>query len=568
MRIQCFFRLTPLSGLLLSLAACSGGGGGGAAEEGTEPGTATAEPVALIQGANRLFDPVNVDTAAAPIKFLSDTPATFIGASLHAALENAPATGELTYDWSYASGGGANPVFFITDTNYVECGGLTCGADVHAEFEPPAEIQLKVLHNGTEIASTTRSFVGEDALPVAAISHSGELYETVDTGTRIDLSGRKSHDTQWRMLGSYAWALITTPQGSTASLSGTAGMTSSFTPDLPGDYVVKLTVTNSDGSQSATDELTITAIEPTGTPRLLAATEVHSPSIDPVVAATPYHVYPYLAYSSVPVTINEKTGRTITLKGVERELSVNPAGTLYRYALDSKPAGSSAVLRCSDASACTGDNDDPDRTLVLDVPGLYEARLVRVNGGATSKPALVTIVATGPDANAAPNLGEAEVSNEPIECASKEILFPWAVDPDGDELFFDFRLSYDGYNAYTGFGWYKYASVQDSARTSFNYTQFRTDTAGQYFATVMVRDKSPIYQSNYSFNYSQPLFVLLDVAATELADPACYSDSISGTGINDFYASSTDSMTESSSSTCQAGSACVDFVVNRALWGF
>jgi len=63
------------------------------------------------------------------------------------------------------------------------------------------------------------------------------------------------------LLTSYIWALASKPIGSLSTIANGDSVLAELTPDLPGVYTIKLTV--SDGSDSSIDEIQITAIDPT-----------------------------------------------------------------------------------------------------------------------------------------------------------------------------------------------------------------------------------------------------------------------------------------------------------------
>ena len=74
--------------------------------------------------------------------------------------------------------------------------------------------------------------------PIAVIT--GDLSDLVIGGT-INLDGISSSDANGDLL-SYTWSLVSTPTGSTTSLSNNQGVTTSLTPDVAGPYVVNLVV--------------------------------------------------------------------------------------------------------------------------------------------------------------------------------------------------------------------------------------------------------------------------------------------------------------------------------------
>lgn len=73
----------------------------------------------------------------------------------------------------------------------------------------------------------------------------------------LDASGSTGGTPQ--QLG-YAWALVAAPEGSTAAISGPNLRIASFTPDLPGEYEFRLTVSR--GNQSDTATATTSVVPP------------------------------------------------------------------------------------------------------------------------------------------------------------------------------------------------------------------------------------------------------------------------------------------------------------------
>lgn len=66
---------------------------------------------------------------------------------------------------------------------------------------------------------------------------------TVFVGQQVNLSGSSSHDPSNLPL-SYNWQMVAAPQGSTATLTDATTVYPKFTVDLPGTYIVMLTVAN------------------------------------------------------------------------------------------------------------------------------------------------------------------------------------------------------------------------------------------------------------------------------------------------------------------------------------
>lgn len=78
---------------------------------------------------------------------------------------------------------------------------------------------------------------------------------TVGVGVQVELDGSNSSTTEGTL--TYLWEFDSTPSGSSAAIQNATTVNPTFTPDVEGDYTVKLTVSN--GSSSANDKVTVTA---------------------------------------------------------------------------------------------------------------------------------------------------------------------------------------------------------------------------------------------------------------------------------------------------------------------
>ena len=100
-----------------------------------------------------------------------------------------------------------------------------------------------------------RTFVALSRAPTA----NAGIDQTVRPGTTVNLDGSGSYDdnTETPVL-QYAWSLVSVPDGSAVTaLDGAKSITASFTPDLSGNYVVQLIVTDQDGLSSSPSLVTI-----------------------------------------------------------------------------------------------------------------------------------------------------------------------------------------------------------------------------------------------------------------------------------------------------------------------
>jgi len=103
---------------------------------------------------------------------------------------------------------------------------------------------------------------GEDRLTVTAVDGNSAPMavagpdQDIAVNRSATLNGRNSSDADGDSL-SYAWRIVGRPQGSTASLSNENSVSPELMPDLVGDYVVELAV--SDGQENSTDRVVISA---------------------------------------------------------------------------------------------------------------------------------------------------------------------------------------------------------------------------------------------------------------------------------------------------------------------
>jgi F0F1-type ATP synthase epsilon subunit len=206
--------------------------------------------------------------------------------------------------------------------------------------------ELVVNDGAADSAPDTVTITVDSGAPTA---DAGPDQADVSQGATVTLDGSASSDPDGDPL-TYAWTLITVPDGSTAVLSDATVVGPTFVADLAGSYVAELVV--SDGTfDSAPDRVTITV-------------DSEAPTAD-----------------AGPDQSGVSQGATVALDGSG---SSDPTGDplTYAWTLTSIPVGSAAVL--SDATAV-------GPTFVVDLAGSYVAELVVNDGTFDSEPDTVTV---------------------------------------------------------------------------------------------------------------------------------------------------------------------------------
>jgi len=179
------------------------------------------------------------------------------------------------------------------------------------------------------------------------------------TGAPVTLHGGGSYDPLGGSL-SFQWSLTGKPALSGLWIGTPTGADLTLTPDVGGAYTVQLAVTSSGG-------------------------------------ATSYQSVTFTVQNQQPLAIVDRTGVTALAGqtvGVSAAASYSPSGNplTFLWSLDARPAGSSASIASTNASALS---------FTPDVAGSYTASLM-VSDGPFSSVAVVTVVALSPTADTMP----------------------------------------------------------------------------------------------------------------------------------------------------------------------
>jgi hypothetical protein len=216
-----------------------------------------------------------------------------------------------------------------------------------------------VVHDGT-VPSTadTVTIVTTNSAPVA----NAGMDQSTFVGHTVDLDGSGSTDADGDPL-TYAWSLISVPEGSTASLSDLMAVAPSFVADIAGTYIVQLIVSEPNAT-SAPDTVTITTRN---------SAPVANAGPDQTVVA----------------------GQTVFLDG-SGSSDVDGDPLTYQWSLTTVPAGSTTVLVNPTGAA---------PSFMVDTIGTFVVQLMVNDGTVNSAPDTVTVNTTNsaPVANAGPD---------------------------------------------------------------------------------------------------------------------------------------------------------------------
>jgi len=304
--------------LLLIGAGCGGGGGS----------TAAVSQIPTADAGTSRTVPVNV-----PVQ-------------LDGSKSASPNGGLLTYQWTLQS----RP---LGSTSL-----LNNGTVVNPTLTPDTTGQY-VLHlavnDGVSDSAVSSVTITAVAVNIAPVADAGPDRIVMLGIPFVSLDGSGSDDANGDPI-TYSWRVISIPAGSGAALQPLSNVQPDFTPDLVGNYIFGLTVTDNNAASSGEDTVTVT---------------VNVGNVPPVADAGPDQ--------------NVATGAPVALDGSGSD-DPNPADLLtYSWSMVSRPSGSGATL--SDPLAA-------QTTFTADVSGSYVfALVVTDNGSAASDPSTVTISA-------------------------------------------------------------------------------------------------------------------------------------------------------------------------------
>ncbi len=317
---------------------------------------------------------------------------------------------------------------------------LTNPTSVHPTFVADVAgnyVAQLVVNDGTQNSAPDTVSISAAAVNLPPVANAGPN-QSVKVGQLVTLDGSASSDPEGQTL-TYNWTFTSRPSGSTATLTNPTTVHPTFTPDVAGNYVVRLVV--NDGTQNSTNTASVT----------IAATAANLP---PVANAGP------------PQTV--QVGATVTLNGTG---SSDPEGSAltYSWAFVSRPTGSNVTLTNATSA---------HPTFTPDVAGQYVVGLV-VNDGTLNSTNTANVVIT---ATAAPSTNHPPVANagpnQTVQVgATVQLDGSGSSDPDGNPLTYkwSFIARPTGSNA-------------TLSSPSAQKPTFGADVAGTYTVQLIVND--------------------------------------------------------------------------------
>ncbi len=227
------------------------------------------------------------------------------------------------------------------------------------------------------------------AVPVGAAAGLSATLSDPNAGCGLE------EDERWR------WSFTSLPRGSAASLATPSGITTSFTPDIPGTYGVSLAVTDSSG-MSGTASFSVTA-GPCGT-ALPSVAELHATPGSPASIGAPVRL-----------------GATVTDANVACGAASGPT---YAWSFTSLPAGSHASLDLPSGSS---------PSFTPDVAGEYDVTLTVTDSlGRSSGPTSPLAITAGACGSHLPALS-APLASPAAPSVGEPVLLSASLDDADDD---------------------------------------------------------------------------------------------------------------------------------------
>jgi len=327
------------------------------------------------------------------------------------------------------------------------------------------------------ITSITASACGSNA-PFISIATTSPITPNIGQPVRLGATFDDADNSASCVLVqsfTYAWRFVALPAGSTATLNDPTALNPSFTPDVAGNYLLAVTITDSTGRVSNERQITVTASTCGG----------NAPSVGTLVATGPLIVNQPVQVSA---PVNDADNNTDPNLG-----PVCGLGQTFTYAwsLMELPVGSSAVLNKAGV-------ENPSFT--PDVAGSYVVRLqVTDSTGRVSNEQQITVTVSTCGGNV-PVASVCKISPNALACtspASTASAAPVVVQVSGYNSFDADNGADCLLNQTLTYRWQLFAAPAGSTATLNLPTginpSFKADIDGAYIVRLYVSDG--IYES-------------------------------------------------------------------------
>lgn len=307
--------------------------------------------------------------------------------SLNGTASSDPEGDNISYNWSFLS--------IPNNSNAMLSSNISPTPSFTPDIEGTYDVQL-IVSDGMLNSTASTLAVIVSVSNSAPIANAG-IDQNVTTGSVVMLDGMASSDSNNDLI-TYVWRLSSAPSASNADIQNNTSVSSNFTADVDGSYIIELVV--NDGTVNSTPD----------TVEIIATTANSAP------------------IANAGSDDNVVTGQSETLNGSSSSDADGDTLT-YQWSLITAPTGSTASIVDSTSSVSS---------FTPDIDGVYVLQLVVNDGMVDSAPDTVMITA-----NAFNNRPEAQAGPEQFVTIGALVTLDGSgsSDPDGDMLNYMWTIS-------------------------------------------------------------------------------------------------------------------------------